>query len=214
MNNEFTHIHSRPGRIEVIVGCMFSGKTEGLLVQIRRAELAKQNFKLFKPRIDNRYSDNEVESHNHNKLPSVVIDKPEEIFQHIDKQTQVIGIDEAQFFDKSIVEVATKLANSGKRVILAGLDTDWKARPFEPMPELMAIAEVVSKQYAICMVCGDPATRTQRLISTEDDILLGSTDIYEARCRAHFDPSLAQKLVKTIGRHQKDQEIQHLDAHL
>lgn len=204
MFEHFSRFHTRPGWIEVIVGCMFSGKTEELLVQIRRAELAKQKFKLFKPHIDTRYSETEVESHNHNKLPSTVIRKAEEIYQHIDHQTQVIGIDEAQFFDKNLIEVATLLANSGKRVIIAGLDTDWQGNPFSPMPELMAVAEMVRKQYAICMVCGEPATRTQRLTNATEEVLLGASDIYEARCRTHFDPELATRLPKLNSSKESD----------
>lgn len=196
MVDTYFRLSTKPGWIEVITGCMFSGKSEELIRQIRRAELAKQKVKVFKPKIDNRYSKNEVASHNNNRSPSIVIETAIEILQHVDMYTQVVGIDEAQFFDDSLVQVAHQLAEDGKRVLLAGLDTDWRGQPFGPMPILMAQAEVISKQYAICMVCGEPATRTQRLISNQDSILVGSTEAYEARCRRHFDPELSLRLEK------------------
>ena len=199
--NKFSRFHMRPGWIEVIVGCMFSGKTEELLTEIRRCRIAKQNFQLFKPKTDNRYSDTDVASHNKNSWPSQDVHSSGEILDSLLPNTHVVAIDETQFFDFGIIEVCTTIANSGKRVILAGLDTDWRGRPFGPMPQLLAIAEVVKKQYAICMVCGDPATRTQRIVAAEDDILLGSTEAYEACCRTHFDSGSisAQHLPPTIS---------------
>lgn len=196
MHDGFSQFKSRPGWIEVVVGCMFSGKTEELIKQIRRAEFAKQKFQVFKPRIDNRYSVDNVASHNQTHLPSIVVDSAFEILSKVEKTTQVVGIDEGQFFEEELIEVATTLANAGKRVVIAGLDTDWRGVPFGPMPQLLAIAEIVRKQYAICMVCGEPATRTQRLVASEDEILVGSTDSYEARCRVHFDADLALRLLK------------------
>ena len=184
----------RYGQIEVICGCMFSGKTEALITQIRRAEIAKLRFQVFKPEIDTRYSNNEVASHNKSKFPAVNIRHPMEILDLVAPYTEVVGIDEAQFFDQQIVDVAAKLAESGRRVILAGLDTDWQGRPFGPMPELLAVADVIRKQYAICVVCGAPATRTQRIVAAESQFLLGSTDSYEARCRKHFDATLSLRL--------------------
>jgi len=198
MTDSFSRFKIRPGWIEVVSGCMFSGKTEELIRQIRRAEFAKQKFQVFKPRIDNRYSEDEVASHNNNKFPSTIIDNIEDIYLHIQHNVDVVGIDEGQFFDDKILEVATHLANVGKRVIIAGLDTDWKGRPFGPMPQLLAIADVIRKQYAICTVCGEPAIRTQRLVAAESDILVGSTEAYEARCRNHFDPDLSIRLAKTM----------------
>ena len=190
----FHHSVYYSGWIEVITGCMFSGKSEELIRQIRRAQLAKQNIKVFKPRIDNRYSRDQVASHNNNTSPSIVIDSPMEIFDYVDKHTQVVGVDEGQFFSQDLVQVVHQLAQQGKRVIIAGLDTDWRGRPFGPIPTLMAIAEVVNKQYAICMTCGEPATRTQRLIADDNDIVVGSTGAYEARCRRHFDPDFSLRM--------------------
>ncbi len=197
MNDTNFRLTTKPGWIEVITGCMFSGKSEELIRQIRRAELARQNIKVFKPKIDDRYSKTEVASHNNNKTPSIVVESPLEILKHIDANTQIVGIDEAQFFTHEIINVAHQLAEEGRRVIIAGLDTDWKGQAFGPMPVLLAQAEVVNKQYAICMVCGEPATRTQRLVSDQGDTLVGSTGAYEARCRRHFDPNLSMRLGKT-----------------
>ncbi|MCB0349987.1 MAG: thymidine kinase [Bdellovibrionales bacterium] len=185
------------GQIEVICGCMFSGKTEGLITQLRRAEIAKLRFQVFKPEVDTRYSTDEVASHNKSRFPAINVTKAEDIYSHIEPYTQVVGIDEAQFFDIKIVEVAGKLAESGRRVIVAGLDTDWKGQPFGPMPQLLAVADAIHKQYAICVVCGAPATRTQRTVSTDEQFLLGSTDAYEARCRKHFDPELSLRIKQT-----------------
>jgi thymidine kinase len=182
------------GWVEVIVGCMFSGKTEELIKQIQRAGFAKQKWQAFKPQIDARYSVTDVCSHDQTKLKCHPISEAWQIPQLVERTTSVVAIDEGQFFDDSLVEVTQTLAAAGKRVIVAGLDTDWRGRPFGPMPQLMALAEVVRKQYAICVVCGNEATRTQRLVAAQDDILVGSTDSYEARCRMHFDPELSVRL--------------------
>lgn len=182
------------GWVEVIVGCMFSGKTEELIKQVQRAGFAKQKWQAFKPQIDARYSETDVCSHDQTKLKCHPISEAWEIPQLVERNTAVVAIDEVQFFDESIVEVTQTLAAAGKRVILAGLDTDWRGRPFGPMPQLMALAEIVRKQYAICVVCGNEATRTQRLVAAQDDILVGSTESYEARCRTHFDPELSVRL--------------------
>lgn len=195
MNDGFTRPESQSGWIEVIVGCMFSGKTEELIKQIRRAKIAKLPTQTFKPMIDSRYSKEDVASHDQSRLPAQPVTEAEEILRLVETATQVVAIDEGQFFDDEIIEVATILADQGKRVIVAGLDTDWRGRPFGPMPQLMCIAEVVRKQHAICRVCGAPATRTQRLIPVQDDILVGSTEAYEARCRSHFDPDLASQIL-------------------
>ena len=204
MTDSFVRMGVRSGWIEVITGSMFSGKSEELIRRIRRSELANLRFKVFKPKLDDRYSKDCVASHNNNKISSVVIEDPLEIIRHVDQYTQVVGIDEAQFMGPSIVEVARELADCGKRVIVAGLDTDWQGRPFGPMPHLMAIAEIVDKQHAICMVCGEPASRTQRLVANNGDILVGSTEAYEARCRRHFDPELSLRLAQT----QRDAQVQ------
>lgn len=186
--SEFSYIQS-PGWIEVVVGSMFSGKTEELIRRVRRAELARQKVQVFKPIIDNRYHFSEVTSHNKNSVSSIPLGHIEEIWNHLSDETQIVGIDEGQFFSVELVQVAQDLAGRGKRVIVAGLDTDWLGKPFEPMPTLMAIAESVSKQHAVCVVCGGLASRTQRTSgSSQDQILVGALDSYEARCRVHFKP--------------------------
>jgi thymidine kinase len=193
VNDGFTRPQTQAGWIEVIVGCMFSGKTEELIKRVRRAHFAKQKTQSFKPRIDARYSVEDIASHDQNRLAARPVANAQEISHLIQSDTAVVAIDEGQFFGEDLVSVATTLAEQGKRVIIAGLDTDWRARPFGPMPHLMAVAEVVLKQHAICRVCGAPASRTQRLISAQDDILVGSTEAYEARCRHHFDPELGAR---------------------
>ncbi|MEK7819181.1 MAG: thymidine kinase [Bacteroidota bacterium] len=170
------------GWIEVIAGCMFSGKTEELIRRLRRAQIAKQNIIIFKPKIDNRYSANHIVSHSELSLPSLVVENSKEIFnQSID--AEVVGIDEAQFFDLDLVDVCEQLANNGKRVIVAGLDQDYLAKPFEPMPQLLAVAEYITKTLAICMVCGNPADRTYRTSESTERVIVGAKNLYEARCR-------------------------------
>jgi thymidine kinase len=178
------------GWIEVIVGGMFSGKTEELIRRLRRSTYAKQKVQVFKPIIDDRYRLEEVCSHNQNTFPSIPIKVSSQIWEHLQDDTQVIGIDEGQFFDQELVSVVQTLAERGLRVIIAGLDTDWQAKPFEPMPTLMAIAENVTKQHAVCVVCGGTASRTQRTAAGEDQIAVGASDMYEARCRLHFKPEV------------------------
>lgn len=176
------------GFIEVICGSMFSGKTEELLRRIKRAYIARQKVQLFKPVLDNRYSETHVQSHDANRLPSIPVRSAREILEKLEDSTRVVGIDEAQFFDESIVEVADKLAYRGIRVIAAGLDMDYLGQPFGPMPKLLAIAEQITKLAAVCTVCGGPATRSQRIsMSHSDQILVGAADSYEARCRLHHD---------------------------
>ena len=170
------------GWIEVIAGCMFSGKTEELIRRLRRAMIAKQTTIIFKPAIDNRYSDSEIVSHTEQSLPSVVIKEASEILTFA-TEAQVIGIDEAQFFSNDLVEVCQTLADSGKRVIIAGLDQDYRGIPFEPIPQLLATAEYITKTLAICVVCGNPADRSQRKIQSSERLLVAAHDIYEARCR-------------------------------
>lgn len=178
------------GWIECICGSMFSGKSEELLRRIKRGVIAKQKVLLFKPSIDNRYEENMVSTHNGNSYESVNIDKAEQIYDYIiDKKYDIIGIDEVQFFDEKIVEVIDKLADDGIRVIVAGLDMDFKAEPFHPMPEIMAVSEMVTKLHAVCNKCGKEASRSQRLIDGEparyDDpiVVIGASESYEARCR-------------------------------
>lgn len=208
MSEGFVRHKINPGWVEVIVGCMFSGKTEELIKQLKRAQYGKQKIQVFKPQIDDRYSEDHVASHNQTLFPSMVVKTSFEILSNVDKNTQVVGIDEGQFFDDDLVEVVTVLANAGKRVLVAGLDTDWKGRPFGNIPNIMAIAEVVRKQHAICMVCGEPASRTQRLVAAQGDILVGSTEAYEARCRTHFDPDLSLRLGKLSSKKQPTSDIQ------
>lgn len=176
------------GTIEVVVGSMFSGKTEELIRRVKRAQLARQKIQVFKPKIDNRYSHSEITSHSQRKLEATIVENSQEILNSVNDSTRVVGIDEAQFFDRGIIDVVEKLATRGIRVIVAGLDTDWRGRPFHPMPELMAIAESVTKEHAVCMVCGAQACRTQRTSASNQDILIGALDAYEARCRNCFEP--------------------------
>lgn len=186
-----TYTHAFPiktGWIEVITGCMFSGKTEELIRRLKRAKIAKQSVLVIKPKIDNRYSDSQIVSHSDQALSSVVVDSTEKIYQ-LSKDYQVIGIDEAQFFELDLVEICNKLADEGKRVIVAGLDQDFEGKPFEPIPQLLATAEYITKTLAICVVCGNPADKTQRKTSAHDRVIVGASDIYEARCRkCHYIP--------------------------
>jgi thymidine kinase len=176
------------GWIEVICGSMFSGKSEELIRRLRRAQIARQRVQIFKPCIDARYSNDHIVSHSEQKMPSQVLSTSQEIFENVDPRTEVIGIDEAQFFDRGIVSVCDRLADMGKRVIVAGLDQDYMGRPFDPIPELLAIAEYITKTLAICMRCGNPANHTQRLIQSDERVVVGASDIYEARCRRCFEP--------------------------
>ncbi|TDP91739.1 thymidine kinase [Halanaerobium saccharolyticum] len=181
---------TKSGWLEVITGPMYCGKSEELIRRLRRVKIAKQKVKVFKPVLDNRYSKKDVVSHSGNSIEAVPVDHPEEILERIDDTVDVVGIDEAQFFHEDLVEICEELANRGIRVIMAGLDRDFRNQPFGPMPELMARAEYVDKLHAICIQCGEPASRTQRLIDGEpaavDDpvILVGASEVYEARCRS------------------------------
>ena len=181
-------IQGKTGWLEVVCGPMFSGKSEELMRRIRRAEIAQLRIQLFKPHIDDRYSQNDIVTHNQQRMPSTPVASSKDILKYVADKTEVIGIDEVQFFDKGITEVCTKLADLGKRVIVAGLDQDYRGKPFPPMPELMALAEYVTKQLAICVRCGNPAGHTQRLTRSRDKIVVGSVETYEARCRRCFEP--------------------------
>ena len=183
-------IHDSPkgvGWIEVIAGCMFSGKTEELIRRIRRAQIAKQTVAIFKPRVDTRFSNDHIVSHNELKLLSTSVEHSSEILA-LARDAQVVGVDEAQFFDMGLVDVAESLAAEGKRVIIAGLDQDFRGKPFEPMPQLLCVAEYITKTLAICMVCGNPADRTQRTTRASERVLVGAKEAYEARCRHCFEP--------------------------
>jgi thymidine kinase len=176
------------GWIEVITGCMFSGKTEELIRRLRRAQIAKQKVMIFKPQIDTRYAEGSIVSHNDQSLPSTQIKDINDALKY-SKDAQVVGIDEAQFFSSDIIEVCDELANNGKRVIVVGLDQDYKGAPFEPMPHLLSIAEYVTKSLAICVNCGNPADRTQRKTAMAERVIVGAADLYEARCRkCHYIP--------------------------
>ncbi|MDP2304369.1 MAG: thymidine kinase [Ignavibacteria bacterium] len=190
MTEIFPHsIPNETGWIEVIAGCMFSGKTEELIRRLRRAKIAKQNVLVFKPKIDTRYSETEIVSHSDQSLPSILVTSHEEILE-LSKDAKVIGIDEVQFFSNEIIDVCNILANQGKRVIVAGLDQDYKGIPFEPVPQLLAIAEYITKTLAICVECGNPADRTQRKTASKERVIVGAADLYEARCRkCHYIPS-------------------------
>jgi len=183
---ENTINHSKQsGWMEVICGSMFSGKTEELIRRLRRAEMAGQQVEIFKPKIDIRYSDEDIVSHNDNKIRSTAVDTPNEILL-LGSNCDVVGIDEAQFFDESVVEVANQLANSGTRVVIAGLDMDFMGRPFGPMPNLMATAEYVTKVHAICKRTGNLANYSLRTSASKDLVQLGETDSYEAVSRRIF----------------------------
>jgi thymidine kinase len=176
----------RSGWIEVIVGSMYSGKTEELIRRLRRALIARQRVEIFKPAIDDRYALDAIVSHSELRIPSRSVRSAKEILRHA-HEADVIGIDEGQFLGRDLVTVCEQLARQGKRVIVAGLDQDYRGRPFEPMPELLAIAEYITKTLAICMVCGEPANRTYRKTKRGGRVVVGGSDLYEARCRRCFE---------------------------
>lgn len=176
----------RTGWIEVICGSMFSGKTEELIRRLNRAKIARQRIQIFKPALDKRYHEENIVSHNDNSIRSVPVHSALQITA-LAESFEVIGLDEAQFFDDGIVAVCNELADAGKRVIIAGLDMDFRGKPFGCMPQLMATAEYVTKVHAICMVCGEVASHSYRLSSSSERVLLGETDLYEARCRRCFN---------------------------
>ena len=179
------------GWIEVITGSMFSGKSEELIRRLRRAQIARQKVQIFKPLIDDRFGDDHIVSHSEMRIESVSVADSDALVGAVDQSTEVVGIDEGQFFDARLPAACNALADGGKRVIVAGLDQDYLGRPFEPMPQLLAIAEYITKTLAICVVCGDPANHTQRLVASSDRVLVGAGGLYEARCRRCFDPTLA-----------------------
>lgn len=181
------------GWIEVVCGPMFSGKTEELIRRLRRAELARQKVQTFKPSRDNRYDPHMVVSHSQQRRDGVAVEDSQALLAAVKPETQVVGMDEVQFFDAGIVDVAQQLANSGRRVLVAGLDQDYLGRPFEPMPQLLAVAEYITKTLAICVQCGNPAGLSQRLLGGPQRVLVGSQDSYEARCRKCFDPALGME---------------------
>lgn len=179
----------KAGSIEVICGSMFSGKTEELIRRLKRAQFANQRVEIYKPAIDVRYSDNQVVSHDLHSIPSTPIDSPASMLL-LSSDVEVVGIDEAQFFDETIVEIVQKLANRGIRVIIAGLDQDFAGKPFGPMPALMAVAEDVLKVHAICVKCGSPANHSHRLSKSDKLVVLGEKDVYEPLCRHCYNAAI------------------------
>jgi thymidine kinase len=179
------------GWIEVIVGSMFSGKSEELIRRLRRAQIARQRVQIFKPAVDNRYAEDHIVSHSELRISSEQAHGAADLVSKVKSDTEVVGIDEGQFFDAGLPAACSELAARGVRVIVAGLDQDYLGKPFEPMPQLLAVAEYITKTRAICMVCGNPANHTQRLVQSSDRVLLGAIGTYEARCRRCFDPTLA-----------------------
>ncbi len=188
------------GWIEVVCGPMFSGKSEELIRRLRRARIARKRVQVFKPSIDDRYSATEIVSHGDQRMHSDPVANAREILSKLDWRTQVVGVDESNFFGPELVEVATQLADSGKQVIIAGLDTDYLGRPFPPMPDLLTLAESITKTLAICMRCGNPAKHTQRLVESDDLIVVGASGMYEARCRRCFEPGVPKQEVLDFAR--------------
>jgi len=183
------------GWIEVICGPMFSGKSEELIRRLRRAEIARQRVQIFKPGIDQRYSEDHIVSHSDLRIRSEAVRDAAEVQARLDVRTEVIGLDEAQFLGADLVALVVRLADMGKRIIIAGLDTDYLGRPFHPIPELLAVADEIVKTLAICMQCGNPAKHTQRLVASADLIVVGAAGLYEARCRRCFEPNLNSESV-------------------
>lgn len=188
------------GWIEVICGPMFSGKSEELIRRLRRAMIARKRVQVFKPVLDDRYSSDEIVSHADSRLSATVVQTAQEAIERLDWRTQVVGFDESNFFGLDLVDVAQRLADSGKQVIIAGLDTDYLGRPFPPMPDLLALAESISKALAICMRCGNPAKHTQRLVESGDLIVVGAAGMYEARCRRCFEPGIPRQELLPFAR--------------
>ena len=176
------------GSMEIICGSMFSGKSEELIRRLRRAVIARQKVQAFKPAIDDRYSPDDIVSHDERRIECLKVKQAGEISDLIEKDTKVVGIDEAQFFGEELIEICERLAESGRRVIVAGLDQDYRGKPFEPIPKLLALAESITKTMAVCMVCGAPANKTQRLIESDERIVVGAGEAYEPRCRRCYAP--------------------------
>jgi thymidine kinase len=182
------HSRQSTGWIEVIAGSMFSGKSEELIRRLRRAKIARQKVQVFKPEIDSRFSNDQIVSHSEMRHESSNIRSAQEVLAKVEPDTEVVGIDEGQFFDNELVRVANELAQRGVRVIIAGLDQDYTGKPWEPMPQMLAIAEYITKTHAICMKCGQPANYTQRTFDSEERVAVGGEGMYEARCRSCFVP--------------------------
>ena len=185
------------GWMEVVTGCMFSGKTSELIRRVQRAMYARQSVVVFKPRIDNRYTDDSVGSHSGQTLRSIQIDHAGQI-PGLVADAQVVAVDEAHFLGLELVDIVENLANEGRRVIVAGLDMDYRGVPFEPIPQLLAVSEYITKHLAICMVCGNPADRSQRMVDRSGRFLVGAAESYEARCRKHWSPEVASDLQASL----------------
>lgn len=197
-------VQGQTGWIEAICGSMFSGKTEELIRRLVRAQIARQHVQAFKPSLDIRYARDHVVAHSGGRIPSLDVESAAEILELIDPRTRVVGIDEAQFLGMDLVRVAESLAESGRRVIIAGLDQDFRGVPFEPMPQILAVAELVTKAMAVCVVCGRPANKTQRLVGTDSRVHVGASESYEARCRSCWtpEPRSSSELVEQVTVHQ------------
>ncbi|CAN5890226.1 thymidine kinase [soil metagenome] len=187
---DFNQTRPGLGQIEVIAGSMFSGKSEELIRRLRREQIARRAVQIFKPKVDDRFSEGQIISHSDMRIASETVSSSRELLERVRAETEVVGIDEGQFFDQELPAVCSTLADQGKRVLVAGLDQDYLGKPFEPMPQLLAIAEYITKTLAICMVCGAPANHTQRLVVSSERVLVGAQGTYEARCRRCFDPRL------------------------
>lgn len=186
-------VHGNIGWLEVICGPMFSGKSEELIRRLRRSLIARKRVQVFKPALDNRYAPDEIVSHSELRIKSLTVNAAPEILDLLEIRTEVVGIDEANFLGPDLPEVANHLADMGKQVIIAGLDTDYLGRPFEPIPSLLALAEEITKTLAICMQCGGPAKFTQRLVESSELIVVGATGMYEARCRRCFEAGVPRQ---------------------
>ncbi|HEY0377906.1 MAG TPA: thymidine kinase [Pyrinomonadaceae bacterium] len=187
-DEHLTHLRTTPGWIEVIAGSMFSGKSEELIRRLRRARIARQKVQVFKPQVDTRFSRDHIVSHSEMRHESSTVTTAAEILARVERGTEVVGIDEGQFFDNELVAVANELARRGVRVIIAGLDQDYTGKPFGPMPQLLAVAEYITKTHAICVRCGQPANYSQRTFDSEERVAVGAGGMYEARCRRCFVP--------------------------
>jgi len=188
------------GWIEVICGPMFSGKSEELIRRLRRATIARKRVQVFKPSLDDRYSLDEIVSHGDMRMKSEIVEDAAGILSKLDWRTEVVGVDEANFLGEGLAGVVTRLADSGKQVILSGLDTDYMGRPFSPIPELLCLAESITKTLAICMRCGNPAKQTQRLVASDELIVVGAAGMYEARCRRCFEPGVSKQELLEFAR--------------
>ncbi len=194
-------VNGNTGWIEVICGPMFSGKSEELIRRLRRAMIARKRVQVFKPALDSRYSADEIVSHGDIRMRSEVVESAADILARLDWRSEVVGVDEANFIGQDLIPVATRLADSGKQVIVSGLDTDYMGRPFAPIPDLLCLAESITKTLAICMRCGSPAKHTQRLVNSDELIVVGAAGMYEARCRRCFEPGVPRQEVLEFVHH-------------